>query len=210
MGRKIVVYDTNPIWWHLGRIVQIQNTWVWETHDCAGIVLFGYSSEEDRTWLSLMDEYNGEKKYRARFTNQEFWGQKRKLWKERRGKESGDTTVYEDFLEIVVNRSTTGSVLKVTIAVSVTILWSVQKWHSLIFLRIFSCGRMREMRREPEVPEGRVPVAGCLNGPSRITWKELAPIHVAPYRMLVLQDQEWLSVWRKVLIRTPPGWWTTL
>ena len=31
---------------------------------------------------------------------------------------------------------------------------------------------------------------------------------MAPSRMLVLQDQEWLSVWGKVLIRTSSGWWT--
>ena len=33
------------------------------------------------------------------------------------------------------------------------------------------------MRREPEVPEARVPVVECLDGPPRITSKELAPIH---------------------------------
>ena len=31
--------------------------------------------------------------------------------------------------------------------------------------------------REPEVPEERVPVVECLDGPARITSKELAPIH---------------------------------
>ena len=36
---------------------------------------------------------------------------------------------------------------------------------------------MREMRRESEVPEERVPVVECLDGPARITSKELAPIH---------------------------------
>ena len=36
---------------------------------------------------------------------------------------------------------------------------------------------MREMRREPEVREARVPVVECLDGPARITSKELAPIH---------------------------------
>ena len=36
---------------------------------------------------------------------------------------------------------------------------------------------MREMRREPEVQEERVPVVECLDGPARITLKELAPIH---------------------------------
>ena len=36
---------------------------------------------------------------------------------------------------------------------------------------------MRETRREPEVPEERVPVVECLDGPARITLEELAPIH---------------------------------
>ena len=36
---------------------------------------------------------------------------------------------------------------------------------------------MREIRREPEVPEARVPVVERLDGPARITSKELAPIH---------------------------------
>ena len=33
------------------------------------------------------------------------------------------------------------------------------------------------MRREPEVPEEKVPVVECLDGPARITSKELAPMH---------------------------------
>ena len=40
-----------------------------------------------------------------------------------------------------------------------------------------SCSRMREKHREPEVPEARVPVVECIDGPARITSKELAPIH---------------------------------
>ena len=36
---------------------------------------------------------------------------------------------------------------------------------------------MSEMRREPEVPEARVPVVESLDGPARTTSKELAPIH---------------------------------
>ena len=37
MGR-FFVDDANPIWWHLGRIVQIKNTRVWETQDRIGTV----------------------------------------------------------------------------------------------------------------------------------------------------------------------------
>ena len=36
---------------------------------------------------------------------------------------------------------------------------------------------MSEKRREPEVPEARLPVVECFDGPARITSKELAPIH---------------------------------
>ena len=36
---------------------------------------------------------------------------------------------------------------------------------------------MSEKRREPEVPEEKVPVGECLEGPARITSKELAPVH---------------------------------
>ena len=42
---------------------------------------------------------------------------------------------------------------------------------------VLSCGRMREIHREQEVPEARVPVEECIDCPARITSKELAPIH---------------------------------
>ena len=71
----------------------------------------------------------------------------------------------------------TGSFLKETIAVSVTISISVQKQHSRILLRVLSCGRISEMCREPEVPQARLPVEECFDCPARITSKELAPIH---------------------------------
>ena len=70
-----------------------------------------------------------------------------------------------------------GSVLKETIAVSGTIWIGVQNRHSRILLRDLLRGRMRKMRREPEVPEARVPVVECLDCRARITSKELAPIH---------------------------------
>ena len=98
-----------------------------------------------------------------------------------------------------------------TIAVSATIWISVGKVHHQIRLRILSCSRMSENHREPEVPEAEVPVVERLDGLARITLEELAITHfvkMAPSRMLVLQDQEWLSVWGKVLIRTSSGWWT--
>ena len=86
-------------------------------------------------------------------------------------------SVYKEFLEIVGKGKPTDSALKETIAVSDTIKISVQNRHSRINLRIFSCGRMREMRREHEVPEVEVPVVDCLDVPARITLEELAISH---------------------------------
>ena len=52
MGRNSIVDDANPIWWHLGKLVQIKNTRVWETQDRIGIVQYGDSSVE--SWLKTM------------------------------------------------------------------------------------------------------------------------------------------------------------
>ena len=67
--------------------------------------------------------------------------------------------------------------LKETIAVSVTISISVQKQHSRILLRALLRGRMREMNREPGVPEAEALVGEWLDCRARITSKELAPFH---------------------------------
>ena len=82
----------------------------------------------------------------------------------------------KEFLEIVGNGKPTGNVEKETFAVSATMRISVEKVHHQIRLRILSCSRMSEMRREPEVPEVKVPVE-CLDGLARITSKELAITH---------------------------------
>ena len=74
---------------------------------------------------------------------------RRTPWSRIRGQNSVDT----EFWEIVGNGSPTGTVLKETIAVSVTISINVRKSHSRIRLRALLRDRMREMRREPEVPE---------------------------------------------------------
>ena len=78
---------------------------------------------------------------------------------------------------IVGNGKPTGSVLKGTTVFSVTISISVQNRHSRTLLQDFLRSRMREMHREPEVPQARVPAGESLDGPAWITSKELAPIH---------------------------------
>ena len=62
--RSSNVYDENPTWWHLGMIVHVKNSSVWETQDCSGIGWPGDSSQEKIARLPQIED-NGEKKYRA-------------------------------------------------------------------------------------------------------------------------------------------------
>ena len=177
MGRNFIINDANSIWWHLGKLVQIKNTRVWETQDRIGIVQYGDSSEESWTWLSQIED-NGKKKYRPEFTNEEFLRPETEImrhapWSRIRGQNS----VNKEVLEIVGNGKLTGSVRKERIAVSDTIRKSVQKQHSRILLQDLLRGRMGKMHREPEVLEAEAQVGEWLDCRARITSKELAPIH---------------------------------
>ena len=46
MRRNSIVDDTNPIWWHLGKRVQIKKTRVWETQGRIGIVQYRDSQKK--------------------------------------------------------------------------------------------------------------------------------------------------------------------
>ena len=95
-----------------------------------------------------------------------------------------------------------------TIGVSATTSIGVEKLHHQIRLRIFSCGRMSENHRGPEVPEGRVPVVECRDGLARITLEELAITHLAKDGILLnacSTKTRMVAVLGKVLIRTPSG-----
>ena len=94
-------------------------------------------------------------------------------------------SVYKEFLEIVGNGSSTGSVLwGRPNAVSATIRISVEKLHHQIRLRILSCSRVSENHREPEVPEAEVPAVERLDGLARTTLEELAITHFVKNRTL--------------------------
>ena len=91
----------------------------------------------------------------------------------------GQNSVDKEVLEIVGNVKPTGNVWKETIAVPDTIWISVKNRHSRIFLQDLLRSRVWKMRREREVPEARVPVVECLDGPARITSEEFAITHHA-------------------------------
>ena len=119
----------------------------------------------------------------------------------------GQNSVDKEFLENVGNGKPTGSVLKETFVVSVTISIKVRKWHSRIRILILSTRQNERNASRTRSPSGRMSRWTCkdyLKG----TCTNSSCEKMAPSRMLVLQDQEWLSVWGKVLIRTSSGWWT--
>ena len=99
--------------------------------------------------LKTMVKEVSSKRFEIRILGSEMEISRRTPWSRIREQNS----VYKEFLEIVGNGKPTGSVPEETIAVSATILISVEKSHSRIRLRILSCSRMSENRREPEVPE---------------------------------------------------------
>ena len=132
MGWNFIINDENPIWWHLGRIVHIKNSRVWEIKDRIGIVRPGDSSEESRTWLSQI-ENDGKKKYLSKIYETGILGPETEIMKETPWlRIRGENRVDIEFLEIVGSGKPTGSVPKETTAVSVTMSINVQKWHSRI------------------------------------------------------------------------------
>ena len=76
-----------PIWWHLGNFVQKKNTRVWETQDRVGIVQYGDTSPESRTWQS-QNEDDGKKKYRSIVWEWRTLKPEMEIWNKRRGQES--------------------------------------------------------------------------------------------------------------------------
>ena len=85
--RNSIIDDANPIWWHLGKLVQIENTRVWETQDRIGIVQYGHSSEESWTWLSQIED-NGKKEVSSRNWEGRVLRPETEILKQTRGQES--------------------------------------------------------------------------------------------------------------------------
>ena len=170
MGRNFIINDKNSTWWYLEGLYKLRIR----------------ESEKLRTALELYDleihqKKKGPDEHRSKTMVKRSIEQNLRIqiFEAKNGNYERNAVVKNQVTKQRGQRiigdccgSPTGSVLKETIAVSAAILISVEKWHSRILLRVLSCGRMREMRREPEVP-----VVECLDGPARITSKELAPIH---------------------------------
>ena len=161
-GRVFIINDETPAWWHLGRIVQTQNTRVWETQDRIGIVWPGDSSEESWTLLSQIED-NSKKNYRAEFAT-EFWGQKRKLWDKRRGQESGDKTAWTKksrrLLAVGVHRAVFPK-WQLQVPILFEQVCKINTAES--FSEIFCEAECKKMHREPEILEAEAQVREWLD-----------------------------------------------
>ena len=63
MGRNFIVKDEDSIWWHSGKSVQIETTWVWSTQNRIRIVPHGNSSENIDAQSSEIEDH-GETEHR--------------------------------------------------------------------------------------------------------------------------------------------------
>ena len=177
MGRNFIVNDENPTWWHLGRIVQIKNTRVWETQDRIGIVQHGDSSEESRTdyhRLKTMVKRSIEQDIR----NKNFGARNGNYERNAVVKNQGTKQRVQRILGECWQWETNGQCSKrrqLQFPSRYQLAFKIDTAES--FSEIFYAARVWKMHRELEVPEERVPVVECLDGHARITSKELAPIH---------------------------------
>ena len=74
-----VIYDQDPSWWRHGKLVQIDNTWVWSTPNRIGNVRHGSSSEGIGARLSKI-ENDGEEKHTSGTQTARLWRQKWEDW----------------------------------------------------------------------------------------------------------------------------------
>ena len=123
--------------------------------------------------------------------------------------QGGKNSVNKKVWEIVGNGKPTGSVLKETIAVSGTISISVEKSspsnpspNSFMQQSERKSSRTRSPRGTS--PSGRMFRWPCKDYLKRTCTSSLCE-QWAPSSVLVLQDQELLQIWGKVLLCTSPG-----
>ena len=151
------INDQDSTWRHLGRIVQIKNTRVWETQDRIWNCMT-WRFTRRKVDLIITDWKQWWKEVSSRIYEMRHLAPETEIMRDTPWSRIRDqNSVDKAFLEIFGNGSPTGSALKETMAVSFTMSINVQKWHSRIRLRTLSCSRMKEKRREPEVPEDRSP-----------------------------------------------------
>ena len=157
MGRNLIVYDENPIWRHLGRIVQIKNTSLRNSRPCWNCMTWriirrkaGPDYNRMKTKVNRnIEQYLLNRNFGTRNENDE-----RNPVVQNQGAKQRVQRILGDCWQWGNQRAGP----KGTIAVSVTMSINVQTWHSRLRLRVLSCNRMRQVRREPEVPEEIVPV----------------------------------------------------
>ena len=210
-GRNFIINDENPIWWHLGRIVQIKNTRVGETQDRIGINCTIWRFTRRKQDLIITDWRQWWKEVPSRIYESRILMPETETMKKKKNavvKNQGTQQRGQRILGNCWQWETNAQCSKGNNCSFRHDIKSVQNRHSRILLRALLRDRMREMHREPEVPEAEAQVEECFDCPARVTSKELAPIHSVKNGILQCACSTRMPIWGKVLLRAPLGWRT--
>ena len=178
VGWNSIINDTNPIWWHLGKLVQIENTRVWETQDRPGIVQHGKSWEEGWTWQPQIED-NGKKKYRAELRMKNFEVRNGNYETKRRAvvKNQGTKQCEQRSLGDCWQWKANGQCSKGDNCSFRHDMNKRAKSRKPNPLQDLLRSRVWKMHREPEVLEAEAQVGKWLDCRARITSEELAQLH---------------------------------
>ena len=211
MGRNSIINDENPIWWHLGRIVQTKNTRVWETQDRIGIVQSGDSSEESRPdyhrlktmvkrsieqnlRIKNFEAINGNYETSAVVKNQRVKQREQRnlgdcwQWKTNGQCSKGDNCSFRHDMD---KRA------KLTQPNPSPSFFHAAEWEKHV-------ENPKSQRQEFQW----LNVSMALQGLPQRDLHQFILWIVASSSMLVLQVGEWMPIWWKVLRFAPPGWRT--
>ena len=210
VGRNLIVYDENSTWWHLGRIVQTMNTRVWKTQDRSGIVWPGESYKKigsDYQRLNTMVKRSIEQDIRNKNLDTRNGN-----YEKRRGQESGDKTACTKnswrLLAMESQRQcSNGDTCSFRHDIKKRAKMTQLSPSPNSFMQQSERNASRTRSHRGKSPSGRMsrwPCKDYLKGTCTNSFCE--EWHLS--RMLVLQDQERLQIWTKVLLCTSSGWWT--
>ena len=174
MGWGFIIYVESTIWWCPWKSVHIEDTWVWSTQNCIGIVRHGDSSEDIDAQLREIED-DGEEKHRSGTSIAKLWRQTRENWNRCSGQESKrDYVVLKEEKVFVTGWKKKGSVRRETNVVSGTNVRIVQSRHQKPHHPLSHPCHEVEVCRRKEVSKAKVTMVSFFDHRADIIWRVLA------------------------------------
>ena len=194
----------NPIWWHLGKLVQIKNTRVWETQDRIGIVQLTWLSQiEDNCKRSISRIYViGILKPETEIMKETPWSRIWRQQKQRGQRIFGDCWQWEAKGQCSKGDNCS---FRHDVNKRAKMTQPNPSPNSFMQQNERNASRTRSPRgRSPSGRMARLPYKGLpqRNLHQSILWK------IASSGVLGLQVREWMQIWEEVLLCASPGWRT--